>query len=490
MTAATRIPAVVRDVELTDGLPALPPCDQSGRRADRAFLLLRVHTEPLALVPVEVPDDGLAPDRLAAILTARLGRGRAADAITAPPAHTGHSVADQPITPAGSSPSIVDEPEYLRRRAEVLRDAPELTVAICTRDRAELLAQCLQAVAAQHHPRFRVLVVDNAPRTDDTRRCVADAARRYPVEIDYLLAPRGGASNARNVALAATRGQTVAFVDDDAQPDPYWLAEIARAFADHPEADAVTGPVVPLVLERPAQVWFEQYGGLSKGRGFREWVFGPHGRDRQHPLYPLPPVGSGVNVTLRPSAVDRIGRFDPALGGGTPALGGEDTLAFMTLLAAGGTVVYHPGALVRHRHRADLAGLRSQLVGYGSGLTAAYTALVRRHPATLFTLARLAPRALHDLFATESPRMATIGPDFPRELLTANRRGMLRGPFWYLRGRRADRHATEPLTAGPPNAATSNAAPPTREPSGTAPSIGAPPGTEPTNAGHPVGEAT
>ncbi|MEV0841730.1 glycosyltransferase [Actinocatenispora sera] len=446
MTA--RIPAVVRDVELSDPLPAMPSRDATGRRADRAFLLLRRHTEPLALVPVAIPDEGLAPARLAAALTAALGPGRIADAVAAatPRArHGGHSAADQPAAPDGApAASTMDTPEYLRRRAEVLRAAPELTVAICTRDRAELLAQCLDAVAAQRYSRFRVLVVDNAPRTDATRRCVEAARARHPVEIDYLVAPRAGASNARNVALAATRGSTVAFVDDDAQPDPYWLAEIARAFADHPTADAVTGPVVPLVLDSPAQLWFEQYGGLSKGRGFREWVFGPGGRDRQHPLYPLPPVGSGVNMTLRPGAVARIGRFDPALGGGAPALGGEDTLAFMTLLAAGGTVVYHPGALVRHRHRDDLAGLRSQLVGYGSGLTAAYTALVCRRPASLLTLARLAPRALHDLFAAGSPRMATIGPDFPRDLLTANRHGMLRGPLWYLRGRRAARHSSTP----------------------------------------------
>ncbi|BCJ37397.1 hypothetical protein Athai_49000 [Actinocatenispora thailandica] len=441
MTAPVRIPAVVRDVELTGGLPALPPCDDAGRRADRAFLLLRLHTEPLALVPVEVPDGGLSAGRLAAALVASLGSGPVADAVAATAAPPGHSVADQPA-PA-SRPSTMDGSEYLRRRAEVLRDAPETTVVICTRERAELLAGCLDAVAAQHHPRFRVLVVDNAPRTEATRRCVAAAAARYPVRLDYLRAPRAGLSHARNAALAATRGRTIAFLDDDAQPDRYWLAEVARAFADHPAADAVTGPVVPLVLDTRAQVWFEQFGGLSKGRGFRTWVFGPGGTDRQHPLYPLPAVGSGVNMTLRPSAIERIGRFDPALGAGTPARGGEDTLAFMSLLAAGGTVVYQPGALVRHRHRDDLAGLRSQLIGYGAGLTAAYTALVRRRPATLLTLARLAPRALHDLFAADSPRTATIGPDFPRELLTANRHGMLRGPLWYLRGRRADARAGE-----------------------------------------------
>jgi hypothetical protein len=144
-TGPARIPAVVRDVELADRLPTLPPCDATGRRADRAFLLLRHHTEPLALVPVEVPDGGLAPARLAAALTAALGPGRIADAVAAaapPPDHAGHWVADQPVTPRDApAVSTMDIPEYLRRRAEVLRAAPELTVAICTRDRAELLAQ-------------------------------------------------------------------------------------------------------------------------------------------------------------------------------------------------------------------------------------------------------------------------------------------------------------------------------------------------------------
>jgi hypothetical protein len=53
----------------------------------------------------------------------------------------------------------------------------------------------------------------------------------------------------------------------------------------------------------------------------------------------------------------------------------------------------------------------------------------------LWPLLRLAPTALRDLFGAGSLRVAGLRPDFPRELLTANRRGMLRGPLAYFRGR-------------------------------------------------------
>jgi hypothetical protein len=118
-------------------------------------------------------------------------------------------------------------------------------------------------------------------------------------------------------------------------------------------------------------------------------------------------------------------------------MGGEDTLALTQVLLDGGTIVYQPSALVWHYHRRDLAGLRRQLYGYGTGLTAAYTALLLRRPDVLPGLVRLAPTALRDLAGgVASARTATIGPDFPRALLRANLRGMVHGPVTYLAGRR------------------------------------------------------
>lgn len=403
---ADRVPAVVLDVEMTEPLPTITPRDPGGRPVDKAWLLIRAGTEPLGRLILDIPDGGLLPADLEtaiaaefdAALRSRIGPGRAA-------------------------------PPFLARRAEVLRTAPPITVVVCTRDRPRQLARCLDSLRAQRYPRVRVLVVDNAPTTAATARVARAAGADYAVE------HRPGLSHARNTAVERVPGEILAWLDDDEIADRYWLSEVARAFADHPEADVVSGPVIPAELATPAQVWFEQFGGHSKGRGFTPAVFSPLTAVQQSPFYPLPPFATGANMTFRPGVIERIGGFDPALGAGTPAMGGEDTRAFTEVLRRGGTIVYHPGALVRHAHRRDVEGLRRQLHGYGVGLTAYYTSLIVADPRVLPALLALLPTAARDLLGRNSRRTAGLGADFPSGLLRANRRGMVLGPLAYLRGR-------------------------------------------------------
>jgi len=423
------LPAAVLDIELSDPLPTVSAIAPDGRRVAQAWMLVRLFTEPLGTLLVDVPETGLRPGDLAAAVEAEVGtalRPRLAELGLA-------ALPIDGITPAA-------EPAFLARRREVLADAPHITVVICTRERPDALARALDSLLAQVYPDFRVLVVDNAPVTGATAEVVREAARRGPVE--YLVEPKGGLSFARNAAVAAAPGEILAWLDDDEYADPNWLAEVARALAEHPEADVVSGVIVPAELETRAQLWFEQFGGHSKGRGFRPDVFSPGTAHIQSPLYPLPPFGTGANMTFRAGVIERIGGFDTALGAGTPAMGSEDTLAFTQVLVGGGTIVYQPTAVTHHYHRRDFEGLHKQMVGYGAGLTAAYTSLLLRRPGLLWPLLRLAPGALRDLTSSDSLRVSTLQADFPRELLKANRRGMVAGPRAYLKGRRAAKAKT------------------------------------------------
>ncbi|HET9518154.1 MAG TPA: glycosyltransferase family 2 protein [Actinoplanes sp.] len=419
-------PAAVHDLELSQPIPAISAYDADGRRVLQAWLLVRLFTEPLGTLLLDVPPDGLAPADLAAAIDAELGPALA-DRLAE------FDLAELPLT--GITPAT--EPAFLARRREVLADAPPITVVICTRERPEALTRAIDSVLAQQYPKFKILVVDNAPATDATAEVVLSASRRGKVE--YLVEPKAGLSFARNTAVAAAPGEILAWLDDDEVADPHWLAEVARALADHPEADVISGVIVPAELETKAQLWFEQFGGHSKGRGFRPDVFSPATAHKQSPLYPLPPFGTGANMTFRPGVIERIGGFDTALGAGTPAMGSEDTLAFTQVLVGGGTIVYQPTAVTHHYHRRDLAGLHKQMVGYGAGLTAAYTSLLVKQPTLLWPLLKLAPGALRDLNGDDSLRVSGLQDDFPRELLTANRRGMLAGPRAYFRGRRQAR---------------------------------------------------
>jgi glycosyltransferase involved in cell wall biosynthesis len=419
------LPALVLDIELSSPLPGVPAVQTDGRRVEQVWALVRLYDEPVGTVLVDVPARGLLPFEFGAAIDAEVGE------VLRPKLGGG------PIPVRGLV--VTREPEFLVRRREVLDSAPEITVVVCTRERPIALATCLESLLAMRYPRFRVLVVDNAPISNETARVVESFAARGPVS--YLVEPRAGLSFARNAAVRATPGEILAWIDDDELADPHWLAEIARALFENPSADVVSGVVVPAELETRAQLWFEQFGGHSKGRGFTRAVFSPATAHLQSPLYPLPPFGAGANMTFRPGVIERIGMFDTALGAGTPALGSEDTLAFTKVLLGGGTIVYQPTAVTHHYHRRDLEGLRKQMVGYGTGLVAAYTSLLLSRPALIFSLLRLAPAALRDMTSADSARTATLREDFPRELLTANRRGMLAGPRAYMRGRRAARAA-------------------------------------------------
>lgn len=418
LTGSPPVPAVVRDLELSEPIAAIAGTDPDGRRIARAWLLVRLFTEPLGFAVLDLPGDGLAPEAIAAEVSARYGEAIAA--------RTG-----SPDLPAGGV-AVPGTAPFLARRAEVLRDAPPITVVVCTRERPAALAACLESLLAQEYPRLRILVVDNAPDGDATRRVAAATAERGPVE--YVVEPLPGLSNARNRAVAAAPGEILAWIDDDELADRYWLSEVARALADHPEASVVSGVIVPAELRTPAQALFEQFGGHSKGRGFTPDVFSPATARRQSPLYPLPPFATGANMTFRPGVIESIGGFDPALGAGTRAMGSEDTLAFTRVLLRGGTIVYQPSAICRHFHREDLDGLRRQMLGYGTGLTAAYTSLVLRDPRVLYGLLRLVPTALRDLRSPDSVRNAGLDDSFPPELMAANKRGLLAGPWAYLRG--------------------------------------------------------
>ena len=235
-------------------------------------------------------------------------------------------------------------------------------------------------------------MVDNAPSDDRTQRLVEGFA--CELEVRYVAEPRPGLSWARNRAIDASGSEVIAWVDDDETCDRWWAMEIARAFVEIPAADAVTGLVAPGELETQCQAWFEQYSGVRRGRGFTRQVFSPATAHRQSPLYPLPPYGAGANMAFRRDAIERIGRFDTALGTGTSTLAGEDTAALSTLLLAGGTIVYQPSAIVHHRHRRDYAALQRVMLGYGRGLSAYYASMVVRHPGCMPELLRLSRRVL------------------------------------------------------------------------------------------------
>ena len=410
-------PIRVMEVELTGPLPALG--DDGVHR--RAWVLARLHSEPIGACVADLGEAGLTACQLSALLWADLG-----EAVTARFAAAGLPVPGT-LPEAGLQADPAAWP-YLRDRSHVLAESPFISIVLCTRDRADQLAACLGHLRRLEYPSFEVVVVDNAPTTDAVRTTVESG--RGGLELRYVVEPRVGLSWARNAGAAAAAGAIVAFLDDDEVPDRHWLAEIARGFAHADDIGCVTGMILPAQLDTPAQDWFERSGGHSKGRGFTPALFA--GSGPQNPLYPLPPFGAGGNMAFRREALARIGGFDVAMGAGTPARASEDTLAFTLTLLVGYRIAYQPAAFVRHHHYPDAERAGRQMYGYGVGLTAYYTALLRHRPSAFPGLVRLLPAVPGYLRGAKTQRVAGPGEPLGR-LGRQMRRGMLIGPAAYLR---------------------------------------------------------
>jgi glycosyltransferase involved in cell wall biosynthesis len=245
---------------------------------------------------------------------------------------------------------------------------PAVSVVVCTRGRPDLLDRCLQALAAQSHPGFEVIVVDNAP----TDAATEQVARRF--DVIYVVEPQPGLDVARNRGLAAASAPIVAFTDDDALPAPGWLETIASRFASSPEVAVVTGDVVAAELATPPQRLFEQtYRGMSKGPEPRIH----HRASRRIPYLPAR-FGTGCNMAFRRHALEAIGGFDPALDAGTLSGGGGDLDVMQRLFEAYMPIAYAPDAVVRHHHRSTVSALQRQLYDNGRGYSAVMTAAFLR----------------------------------------------------------------------------------------------------------------
>ncbi len=413
-------PVRMIEIELTEPLPAL----RADGRYRRALVLARLHGEPIGAKLIDLADQSFGSDEVAALIWPMV-RHEVAIRFTAAGL----------AQPAGLSGSGLAKPDaagwpFLLHRSQALRTAPFISVVICTRNRPQQLANCLSFVAAQDYPSFEVVVVDNSPG-DDAVMSLVRAGSGGPA-CRYVMEPTAGLSRARNTGAAAATADIIAFLDDDEEPDRSWLAGIAGGFARGADIGCVTGLVVPARLETEAQELFEVLGGHSKGRGYAAAVFSRH--DRQSPLYPLPPFGAGANMAFRRDVLRRIGGFDVALGAGTPAMAGEDTLALTLVLLAGYRIAYEPSALMRHDHRPDLSGLERQLRGYGTGLTAYYAALLRRRLRTLPALIRLLPAVPGYLRSARSVAREEGTAELVSYLIRRQRRGMLTGPLAYCRG--------------------------------------------------------
>jgi glycosyltransferase involved in cell wall biosynthesis len=322
----------------------------------QARVLIRTHGAPLGQVCV--------PTLPVETLTVRV---RTAAETALAEALRRHAYWDNPTGEPGGSRRWIAQAACPRHFPT--RNGTGITIIVCTRDRTKGLRECLRTLQQVTYDPIEIIVVDNAPSVNTTKEAVTALAQNDR-RIRYTCEPRPGLSRARNYGLVHARYDIAAFTDDDTTVDSGWPSAIAAGFAADPEAVCVTGLVATSALDTGAERYFDSRYSWGEAFEPRRYDLGAH----RHPsrLYPFSAgiFGTGANFAVRRSALARLGGFDPLLGAGSPARGGEDLDMFLRVILGGGRICYLPSALVWHRHRADTQALGEQIYSYGYGLGA------------------------------------------------------------------------------------------------------------------------
>jgi GT2 family glycosyltransferase len=442
-----KVPVLVGELELTEpiGGVGLPPRDD-GQPWRGVRLLVRMQHMPVGYAC-------LSPDDLGAAAVAREIWRQLAPAINARRARHGLAgIGTLPAEGIATDEKLAEEPTA----------RPFVSVVLNTRDRPASAVATLHGILASRYQPFEIVLVDNAPSSDATKDAAAAEFGDDP-RVRYLREPRRGTSWAKNRGVAAAAGDIIAFTDDDVRVDPWWLDGIVRGFGRTDDVACVTGLIATGALDTAVQLYFDRRVGAGYLREGR--VFDLTENRDDSPLYPYSAgvLGGGANFALTRGAFDELGGFNEVLGAGSPCRGGEDLDVFMRTVLAGHRLVYEPSAIVWHVVRAEPAELPAQMRAWGSGTTAALTALVLRNRRARLDLLRKVPAAairlpaLGERTATPSDG-ADDGPAMPSGMAAQELRGMMLGPWRYLRARWKLRRAPGVPTPGADAAGLDHAA--------------------------------
>jgi GT2 family glycosyltransferase len=214
---------------------------------------------------------------------------------------------------------------------------PRVSVIVCTHNGSRTLGECLTHLTHLDYPDYEVIVVDDG----STDRVPAIASE---FNVRLIRTQNRGLSSARNTGLAAATGQLVAYIDDDAYPDPHWLKHLSSTFLTASYV-AVGGPnLLPPGDGATAECVFNAPGGPN------------HVLLTDCEAEHIP----GCNMAFGKKALEAIGGFDPQF-----RAAGDDVDVCWRLQERGWKIGFNPAAVVWHHRRNSVRAYLKQQLGYG-----------------------------------------------------------------------------------------------------------------------------
>ena len=217
-----------------------------------------------------------------------------------------------------------------------------LSLVIATYNRAEQLMVTLGSVAMQNAEAesWECIVVDNNSSDNTRERVEAFKSKHNSLNIRYIFEQNQGLSYARNAGIVASRGDIVAFIDDDERIVADFVSAYIDLFDQHPDAMAAGGEIIAeYPTGRPR--WMSRYTERP--------IANPMSFGDRVKLFPSSRIPGGGNMAMRRRVFDSIGMFNTSLGRtGKRLLGGEESDLFERIVKHEYRVYYAPRAVMYH----------------------------------------------------------------------------------------------------------------------------------------------
>ena len=217
------------------------------------------------------------------------------------------------------------------------KEMPSFSVVICSHNGSKTIRDTIEGCMGLDYPDFEIIVVNDGS-TDSTR----EITEQYPVRLINTV--KRGLSNARNTGIYAANGDIIAFTDDDAYPESYWLKYLASLYISSDFA-GIGGPNLAVYGEG----FVADCVANSPGRP-------SHVLTTDEVAEHIP----GCNMSFRKLILIEVGGFDPVF-----RSAGDDVDICWRIQQKGYTIGFHPAAIVWHHCRNSIRMYWKQQKGYG-----------------------------------------------------------------------------------------------------------------------------
>lgn len=211
--------------------------------------------------------------------------------------------------------------------------------------------QCLSSVLAADPPPAEVILVDNGS-TDDT---VAHVRQHFPTVTVVALEHNAGFSAGNNAGARRASSRYLVFLNNDAEAQPSWLAELTAPAEADPRVGLVTSRIV--YMDRPDTIDSAGDGYLRCGGAFKRL----HGQSVEHGHAPEEVFGAcGAAFLIRRDLFESLGGFDEDF-----FMVYEDVDLSYRARLRGARCLYAPRAIVRHAGSGSIGHVSARQVFYG-----------------------------------------------------------------------------------------------------------------------------